>query len=254
MVKIMQTHKNYPQRTHIIPVGNQEIERILQPLYDLRPEKIYLLTKSGVDVFSDKFVELKSKILAENIVSKENFKEIKVDYYNLTVFMQLIAKICKEEYDLQNSIYYNLSGGTMLSVAGTLACIYFGVTPYFEQYDYKAKKIIKGAAFPKVPNLFFNRPNKKQTHFLYLLQKYQELEKISEIKKNICLQIINQNKLEKDLAEVVPNSYNKLSKRYLIPLEQKKYIKINPTKKKEVIITPDGVFVAKIFGAFYGFE
>ena len=62
----------YPQRVHIIPIGDDEVERIVIPPEIGKADRIYLITKKGKNLFADLVISSKKEIFAKNIVKKED--------------------------------------------------------------------------------------------------------------------------------------------------------------------------------------
>ena len=62
----------YPQRVHIIPIGDDEVERIVIPAEIGKADRIYLITKKGKNLFADLVSSSKNEIFAKNIVKKED--------------------------------------------------------------------------------------------------------------------------------------------------------------------------------------
>lgn len=237
-----------PMRIHIIPVGNSSIERLLKPARYLKAERVYLLTIRGKDAFAKEYSEIKEKLLENLLKKKSDLIEIKADYYDLEDFLGIISAICQKEKEKGNEIWINISGGTMISVVGTLASVYYGIKPYFAKYDYNKKEIEEGALIPPIPNYPILKPDEKIMQLLILMDREMKELKTSKIQKRRCIDLIKNNNLDIDFTGSHTSIYNKLNNRYLLPMEVQRFIKIHKSTHSEIEITPDGYFAMKVFG------
>jgi hypothetical protein len=237
-----------PTRVHIIPVGNAPVDRVLKPTQFLKPERVYLLTKSGDDAFAEEYKEIKQKLAKTVSNPKVNIIEMTADYYNLEEFMSKISQICIKESQNKNEIWFNISGGTMISVVGTLAALYYGVKPYFQKFNYTTKMLEDGALFPPIPHYSIIKPDEKLIRFLILMEK--ELKKLAapRFPKRMCINLIKENKLEKDFEGSQTSIYNKLNSRYLTPLEKWGFISSFKSTHSDIEITQEGYFAMHVFG------
>ncbi len=247
----MAEHKNQ-LRVHIIPIGNASAERVMEPLKTLRPEKIYLYTASFEDAFLKDYNEIKSRLKSELNLSEKDIIEGKINYYDLVECMTEIAKIYHIENSMGNNVYINISGGTMLSVAGSLSRLFFGIMPYFTKVDYINHKFSKDPFIPNIPNLSLDILSKNHVLFLTAIKRFMDENTEISISKKDCIDIINDLNLFHESWEKKSNFYNKLNTHFLDELERKTIIKVEKKPRGKIFLTEEASFVISVFGAYYG--
>lgn len=235
------------ERIHIICVGRDPSERLYLPVKALKAHKVYLITKSGKDMFDTTFQEIKKLLLNDVVQRTQNIIEKKVDYNNLYEFMELIAKIYATESEKGNEIYFNISGGTWITVVGIISYMLFGVKPYFAQKNYETDIISKDPTIPDIPFLPLKIPDYKLIKVLNLILKKNNNGVLT---KGDLISLLSEHHFDIDFnGEKRSKDYNRLNIRYLSPLSRLKLIEFN--YKREIEITKLGKFFAKIFGAYY---
>lgn len=242
---------NISLRTHIIPIGNASTDRIIAPLKKLRADRVYLLTVSFKDAFYKTVEDVKAALFNDLKIEQSDIIILKVDYYNLVEFLGEIARICSIEQELKSEIFMNISGGTMISVVGTLASVYFGVKPYFAQYDYSNQILLPDLLFPPIPYYKVVLPTKNEIFLLTALMEYANLTQNFELGKGKCIEIIQLIDPETDLKSKSPNDYNKLNSRYLQGFLNQNYIEEDKNTRGLIRLTNHGIFTAKIFAIYY---
>jgi len=243
----------YPQRVHIIPIGDDEIERIVIPAEIGKADRIYLITKKGKNLFADLVKKSKKVIIEKGKVEEEDLIEIRCDIFNFTELLQIFAKIIrKERVELNNKVYFSLStGGNLMSAAGMLSCILFDAEPYFLVKDFKKGKIPANPEILPFPKYNIIHPEKHLITFLLSMKREMGLNKADIISKGQCLSLMEQ--LDPDeVFSKTSGDYNKLKFRYLDKLEKRKYIKIENKPRGRIKISKDGEFALKIFSIYYG--
>ncbi len=244
---------NYPQRVHIIPIGDDEVDRVVIPAEIGRADRIYLVTMTkGKDLYSDIFEESKQKILKKGIVKTEDLIEARCDIFNFTELIQTYAKIIRNERRRNNFVFISLStGGNLLGAAGMLACVLFGAEPYFCKKDYEKNEIPFNPEILPIPKYNIIHPEKSLISFLLEIQNEMNNNHKTTISKGECLNLMKKLNPGEKFSKT-SGDYNKLKFRYLDKLEKRKYIKIDNKPRGKVSLTTDGAFALKIFSVFYG--
>jgi CRISPR locus-related DNA-binding protein len=238
-------------RIHIAPVGFK-VNRVTEPIIRERADKVYLITHSN----QDKAVPHLEKIL--KILKKEKFLQIQKRYTNIWDFfecLQTYKQIMKEEQD-RGHIYINLSTGSqIMSIAGMIACMIWGGTPYYAHIDYDNIKKdpadglpeVKVDAIDELPVYSLSRPRLESLALLQILSKAG-----GNIKKSKLIEKLEEINLI-DKKQSVAAKHSRL-KALLHPITVGSGID-NPLveveyrgKQSNVILTAQGESTLKIFG------
>ena len=243
----------YPQRVHIIPIGDDDVDRIVIPAEIGKADRIYLITKKGKNLFANLVRNSKNEILAKGIVKKDDLIEIRCNIFDFTELLQTFAKIIrKERVQMKNKVYFSLStGGNLLSAAGMLSCVLFDAEPYFLIKDFKKGKIPTNPEILPFPRYNIINPEKSLITFLFSMKELMKRGKTDMISKRQCLSLMEQL-LPNELFSKTSGDYNKLKFRYLDKLEERKYIEVENKPRGKIKITSDGEFALKIFSIYYG--
>jgi hypothetical protein len=241
------------QRVHIIPVGDDEVDRVVIPAKIGKADKIYLVTMTkGKDLYTDIFENSKKKILNLGIVQEEDLIETRCDIFNFTEIIQTFANIIRKERKDNNIVFFSLStGGNLLSAAGMLACVLFGAEPYFCKKDYEKNEIPFNPEILPIPKYNIIYPEKSLIYFLLLIRNEMVRNNTDKISKGECLNLMKQIHPNEKFSKT-SGDYNKLKFRYLDKLVERKYIKIDIKPRGKIKISKDGKFALKIFSIFYG--
>lgn len=242
----------YQERIHIIPIGDDDIDRIVIPAEIGKADRIYLITKEGKNLYADLVKEAQNEFLTKHIVKKEDLLQYKCDIYDFTGIVKLFAKIIRrEKLELGNKVYISLStGGNLFSAAGMLCCIIFNAEPYFLVKDFKKGRIPKNPEILPFPRYNIIHPEKNTINFLFKIRKEMNKKKKNVISKKDCLPFMVKSSTER--LSGTSGDYNKLKFRYLDELEERKYINIEDKPRGKIRITPDGDFALVIFSIYYG--
>lgn len=243
----------YSQRVHIIPIGDDDVDRIVIPAEIGKADRIYLITKKGKNLFADLVKNSKHTILTKGIVKKEDLIEIQCDIFNFTELLQTFAKIIRTEgKEMENKVFFSLStGGNLLSAAGMLSCMLFDAEPYFLVKDFKNNKIPANPEILPFPKYNVILPEKTLITFLYSMKEEMKMNKVEILSKRQCLSLMEQLHPDEVFSKT-SGDYNKLKFRYLDKLEERKYIKIENKPRGKIQISTDGEFALKIFSIYYG--
>jgi len=242
----------FQERVHIIPIGDDDVDRIVIPAEVGKADRIYLITKEGKNLYANVFMDAKNEILTKNIVKKDDLIELECDIYDFTEIVQLFAKIIREEKDeLKNKVFISLStGGNLFSAAGMLSCMIFNAEPYFLIKDFKKGRIPKNPEILPFPRYNIIHPDKEIITFLLKIRKEMKKKKKNAISKKNCLPFMVLRSTER--LSGTSGDYNRLKFRYLDELEKRNYVSIEEKPRGKIAITPDGDFALKIFTIYYG--
>ncbi len=245
----------YPLRVHIIPVGDNQVDRIVIPAEIGKADRIYLVTMTkGKNLYEDVFINSKNKILKKGIVQKQDLIEIRCDIFNFTELIQIFAQIIRNERKKRNLVFFSLStGGNLLAAAGMLACVLFGAEPYFCKKDYEKDEVPFNPEILPFPKYNIIYPKKAIISFLLLMKNEMERQETSTISKRECLDLMKQLHPKEKFSKT-SGDYNKLKFRYLDKLEERKYVEIEKKTRGKIKISMDGEFALKIFPIFYGLK
>jgi len=239
-------------RVHIIPIGNDQEERIFKPVEILNADRVYLITMRGEDIFKDKFNLIKKGLIAKNLIRKNELKEIFCNLYDFYDLIQTFGKIIKNELKERNKVFFNIStGGKLISTAGILACIIFGATPYYCKKDYKKNVIPENPEIIWFPKFHFQKPEKDLIKFLIKMDNYIKSRMINKISKKECIEILREIHPEIKISERTSGPYNKLKYKYLDKLKNLKYINIEQKARGKIEITKEGDLAMKIYSIDY---
>jgi len=241
-----------PERVHIIPIGDDDVDRIVIPAEIGKADRIYLITKKGKNLFADLVKEAQNQFMRKNIVKNEDLIEIGCDIYNFTEIIKLFAKIIrKEKVELKNKVYFSLStGGNLFSAAGMLSCFLFDAEPYFLVKDFKKGRIPKNPEILPFPKYNISNPEKEIIRFLLKMKQVMKENKNKSISKKDCLPLMKLKPGER--LSNTSGDYNKLKFRYLDKLKERDYVNIEKGSRGKITFTPNGDFTLEIFSIFYG--
>lgn len=167
------------KRTHIVPVGYDYYNRVLEPLLDPRADEIFfILHDKGAIRGHDKFF---AQIVKE--VKKENipFESIETDIWDLYKCLEVFREIITDAKKHGNHVFINVSTGTKVTaMAGILACMMWRETPYYVRLKNPTKKGI--TKIPKVavekreriPTFDITKPDIKMMKILQKIAKMKD--------------------------------------------------------------------------------
>ncbi len=140
----------------------------------------------------------------------------------------------------------------MNSLAGMLACLLFGGTPYFCKKDFEQDRIPDPPTMLDFPEFHIERPPKEMIYFLLELQKRGAGRINPLFTKGECLEVMHELNPDIPLSGKTSGDYNKLKFRYLDKLIERGYIELTPGLRGKVAIRNEGKFAVEIFATYYG--
>jgi len=114
-----------PERIHVIPLG-YEHERVTEPPMQLNADKVVLLTHDENEQEPAYHEEVREELRAANI----ELQERESDIFDLYTSLGEIAEIATDHEG--DNVYVNLATGSKVTaIAGMIACMATGATPYY---------------------------------------------------------------------------------------------------------------------------
>ncbi|WP_371801876.1 HFX_2341 family transcriptional regulator domain-containing protein [Candidatus Lokiarchaeum ossiferum] len=235
----------YQERVHIIPVGDDDVDRIVIPAIQGKADKVYLVTMDDKDLFQTIVQEAESRLRdlrIEVIVKRCNLE-------SFSDFILEIARIIKSEIDKKNILNYSIStGGNLAAAAGMLACLLFQIRPYFIKKDFSIGKISKEQL--NIPLYHMDVPGKPLILFLNDMKTEMDNHGTTSISKKDCLELMKRRHPD-EIFSSTSGEYNKLKFRYLDKLLGNHFIDIESKVRGRISITSEGLFAWDFFTIYY---
>ncbi len=145
------------KKVHIVPIG-YDIERVTEPIFleeNGAADLVYLLTHDEVLERKEKRAHhclQEARKILETRVPKVDPISVgsKEDFFDLQTMMSKMCFLIRKEIEVdKNDVYVNISTGSKISaVAGTLACLMYGGTPYYVRPEkYSEEKYGRDCSF-----------------------------------------------------------------------------------------------------------
>lgn len=242
-------------RVHITTIGF-EVRRITEPLKEMRADKVYFISAKKNDRAKN-FKERIKEILHNeysNVEIEERFAEI----FDLYACIDAYRVIFNEEKG--NMIFVNVSTGSKIAaIAGTIACMLWGGTPYYvnRKYEEEGEPEVKDEKVEKKPNLVpvfsITKPRREYLKILKILDKEEDgMAKgtlIDSLKEVGIIREIKSKKHSVKRTQPRAAEHSQL-KVLLTPMANEEYIKIETSGRRSIVrITPKGRDTLRILGA-----
>lgn len=218
----------------------------------MQADKVYLVSFTRDDNAAKYFSRI-SKNLTQNY-KHIKVEEVFVDIWDLYVCIERFREIILDEKG--NHVYINVSTGTKITaIAGMLACMLWGATPYYAKVSYPSQT--EAADLPTeqvdepdiLPTYEINKPRADFMLVLNLLnqaggrmRKAQLIKKLEE--RSV---IIGRDTPTKKLSDAAKHSQLRA---ILQPMEKDwNYVRIEASgRRSEVFVTEQGQKALRIFG------
>ena len=232
-------------RVHVATIDHH-LERITEPMINLRADKAYLLTFEEHDSTSE-FLKKTKTILKKHGIP---VTVITVDIWNLVSCIGKFREIIDAEKE--NQVFFNVSAGTKIScISAMLACMIWGCEPYYAKPEYseiKTPKKIKTEKIKEIvsiPTYKMITPKSEYITVLTLLAKNNDKLKkrqlIEELKKLKIISPIGVSSLSK------PAEHGQL-KTILEPMIKLDYVSVEMVGRNSMVtITSQGKNTLDIF-------
>ena len=239
-------------RVHIAPVGFQFL-RVTEPLITMQADKVYLVSYARDDDAAKFFKQIVKHL-------EDNYEHIKVeevflDIWDLYECIEKFREIILEERG--NHTYINVSTGTKITaIAGMLACMLWGATPYYAPVSYPSPK---ESSVPQtehveepdiLPTYDINKPKREYMLVLNLIKEAGgRMRKAHLIEKLERLDVIRPKDEQK--TEFTEGAKHSQLRAILKPMETEwKYVRVEASgRRSDVFLTDQGDAALRIFGA-----
>lgn len=240
-------------RTHIVAVG-YDSTRVTEPLIQRKADKVYFL-RYKEDGEKSPYYDYIIKELDE----KAKHIEIIPYFLDLWDLYECIAKyreIIQNENEKQNHVYVNISTGSkVVSIAGMLACMLWGATPYYVHVVYPSPKELKKIPTMKIkkiddlPVYDINKPPPTHLKILKVLNENKKKMRKSDLINTLVTDGIISPKEPRGSIFTIHAKHSQL-RAILSPMERDwNFIEIfTHGKQSDVILTEQGEKAMKIFG------
>ena len=234
-------------RIHVATVDHH-IERITEPMINLRADKAYIVTYGEKDAASE-FLKKTKSILKKHRIP---FKVIFVDIWNLIACVEKFRDLIIQEKN--NQVFFNVSTGTKISaISAMLSCMIWNCQPYYAKPDYSEIKMPKKIVVEEIKEIVsmpiykMITPKSEYLQILKILQQNEGKVKkrylIEELKTmHIIASVVQQQSLSK------PAEHGQL-KTILDPMIKMEYVNVDTVGRNSIVsITPQGENTLTIFG------
>ena len=245
---------SYSRRVHIAPVGF-EIDRVVEPLIRMEADKVYLFAEKteNADQLQYFIGEIIKRLEKESIAYDTKGWELpKIELYTtLRAYRQIIDE------EKGNDIFINVSTGSKIhAIAGMIASMTFKqddlkIMPYYvvpEKYAESPTTYVQYTSGCKeiktLPNYRIEKPS---DDIMDVLVKIAEIEKTGiTVTKKVLIKELEDDGIilttvnDKD-SKNSAGKYNALQRKYLKPLTDWEYIKLDErSKRPRIEITEEG--------------
>jgi len=232
-------------RVHVLAHG-WEVARIVEPLYELKADKVVLILPPDDDYMADFEFEMLNELEAMDRIDVEVRS---ANLFDLDSALQTFTQAVKDHEG--NDIYINVSTGSQIAaIAGMMASQTSDATPYFVQHnpagldpedvETPEKPIFEGAGdISELPVFELDGPSSEQLQVLgYLFgNKGATKKELIEYAESEALPFIANTEAESDEGR-----YRLLESHIINPLRDKEYITVEKAgREKKVHIEDRGV-------------
>lgn len=249
------------KKVHIAPMG-YEIDRIEQAVKNIGADRVYLIKDPDESEDGKLYLnELTGRL--NKLIPTEELKILECPIWDFQKNMSMLCELVRREKSAGNFVYINLSSGSKLSaVAGTLAALMYGATPYYvraEHYNIKHPETkngdIKGVTsgikeILQIPIYNIEPPADELIRALSILW-----EKGGRIKQKDYIFALEEKGLLKDVTsgtgrrkEVTKKGYARAKRQYFEKLEYNEWIaKKGKGRSSFIEITKEGESTFRTF-------
>jgi len=238
-------------RIHITPVG-YDFSRVIDPLIKAKADKVYFILHE-IDRGQSKFLNKIKKELGSKLPQIKT-KPYYLDIWNLYSCIQKIKEIIEKEEG--NRIFINVSTGTKITaIAGMLACMSWGATPYYVKFVNPAKSAIDTIRKEEVtdrddlPVFEINKPKSEHLKILSAIEK-----KGGKLKKKDLIKLLEEMKIIPEKNEdnnelTIYAKHGRLRPLLYSMITEFGLIENDPERRGRVCLTEQGEKALKIFGS-----
>ena len=242
----------YARRVHIAPVGF-EIDRVVEPLIRMEADKVYLFAEGNenAEKLEHFITEIRKRLEKESIKVEQKGWELK--HIELYQTLREYRRIIDEEEG--NDIFINVSTGSKIhAIAGMIASMIFKkdnlkIMPYYvvpEKYaDSPSNNVQYTSGCKEIKTLPEYRIEKPADDIIDVLAKIAEIENTQKtVTKKILIEVLEKSNIQLTADRDSKNDagkYNALQRKYLKPLKDWGYIRLDErSKRPRIEITQEG--------------
>lgn len=233
-------------RVHVATIDHH-IERITEPLINLRADKAYIVTYGEKDAAVE-FLKKTKSILKRHRIP---FEVVFVDLWDLMACVEKFRDIIMKEKE--NQMFFNVSAGTKIScMSAMLSCMIWNCQPYYAKPDYSEIRMPKKLVVEEIKEIVsmpiykMILPKSEYLAILTILKQNNGSEKKREIIDKLKELEIIQPAGTQDLSK--PAEHGQL-KTLLDPMIKMGYVTVESVGRNSIVtITPQGENTLKIFG------
>lgn len=232
-------------RVHVVALG-WEVARVVDPLYELKADKIVLVLPHNEAFIADFEYEMIDDLEANDRIAVETRT---ANLYDLDSTLQTITQMVKDHED--DEVYINVSTGTQIAaIAGMMAAQTSDATPFYVQItpDNPDESEVwtpdepifsTSGEITELPVFELQGPSAEQLQILGFLHGNDGVTKkeLIEHAEEEALPFIENTEAESDEGR-----YRVLDSHIITPLTENEYITVKKAgRKKEVSITQRGI-------------
>lgn len=231
-------------RLHIMPIG-YEYERAYKAAKSLKADRVILIGHEGNEGEDSQFVpKIMEKLDEFGIDNDDDY----CDIFDLFEALGVINEKISENTD--NDVYVNVAtGGKITAIAGMIACMVSGATPYYVQAKDYSEKAPKGIEdITELPRYHIDSPDRQHIEILNFINEQTGTGEPPT--KGDLIEFSERNDLQFIAGmDVKDKSKYRILDNYIIdPLENKGYITVGKSgRERRVEITEDGQNTLRAF-------
>lgn len=238
-----------PERIHVVPLG-YERERVIEPPIRLNADKIVLLSHDEDDQEPTYHEEAREELRAANI----GLQERECNIFDLYTCLGEIAEIATDHEG--DNVYVNLATGSKVTaIAGMIACMATGATPYYVSAERYSPSEDEGP--PEQPVSFGVRNIEELSGYPIDAPSEQDVRVLSfinregPVSKKEIIEYGEANELD-FVADSETNSlqgkYRRLETHVIKGLKESKYVSLREQGRETYVeITEDGENTLRAF-------
>jgi hypothetical protein len=226
-----------PDRVHVVPLGYED-PRAVDSVVNFKADRVVLICHNNDDKPATEF--------RKQVVSELDRREIPCEERECDIFelFSCLSAISQTIHDHQSDeVYVNVSTGSKITaIAGTIASMVMGSTPYYARADYYSDGRPKGISeVYELPRYPVNSPDTAQNAVLEYVRLHQD-EYAEGPTKGRLINFCERNQFEFILSDVAGKAkYRILDTHILDPLKSQNYIQmIKDGRNRRVRLTDHG--------------
>lgn len=235
-----------PERIHLVPIGFEE-DRVYKPALDLDASKVVLINhENATGKLKEKQERHQSTVEEKLRDNNIDIESVMCDFFDMHDALGVIAQLAKNNED--ENIFVNISSGSKITaIAGMIACMVTGATPYYviaERYEEIPRGVEDVVELPKYP---VQAPEPEQVRILSFIDSQEEAvtkKQLIEFSEENNLPFMANRNIKSDKGK-----YPVLDSNIISPLREHGYIEERKIgREKKVTLTENGKKTLQAFG------